>query len=159
MEKERNQIAVAFRPDILGAAIVRWRVLIEPRTRRTLAVVFRRPRIPRKTLGRNLNKSFTVEEPATIGRAEHGNDLALNADVTNFLGCPHNLPFKSSPHRCPENVNRRCGHSRGRCQINGNSRSRLSERRNAASCSKVMRFRETTAVACFEKPQRRRDLG
>lgn len=53
--------------------------------------------IPRKTLGRNLNKSFTVEKPTTIGRAEHGNDLALNADVTNFLGCPHNLPFKFPP--------------------------------------------------------------
>lgn len=64
---------------------------------RTRSSSFCRPRIPRKTLGRNLNKSFTVEEPATIGRAEHGNDLALNADVTNFLGCPHNLPFKSSP--------------------------------------------------------------
>lgn len=78
--------------------IIQCRDLIGPRTRtggRSSSLC--RPRIPRKTLGRNLNKSFTVEEPATIGRAEHGNDLALNADVTNFLGCPHNLPFKSSP--------------------------------------------------------------
>lgn len=79
--------------------IIQCRDLIGPRNSdgRTRSSSFCRPRIPRKTLGRNLNKSFTVEEPATIGRAEHGNDLALNADVTNFLGCPHNLPFKSSP--------------------------------------------------------------
>lgn len=82
-------------------------------------------RIPRKTLGRNLNKSFTVEEPTTIGRAEHENDLALNADVTNFLGCPHNLPFKSSPIAVQKTL-ADAPNSSDRHQINGTLRSDLS---------------------------------
>jgi len=107
--------------------IVRSRDLIGPRTRTSKRSSFCRARISRKSPGRNLNKSFTVEEPATIGRAEHGNDLALYADVTNFLGCPHNLPFKSSPVGVQKTLtDAPCGCDR--CQINGTSRPRLSER-------------------------------
>ena len=52
-----------------------------------------------ETLGRIPNKNFTVEGTATKEIKEQGNNLMLNADVTNFLDCPQNLPFKSSS--CP----------------------------------------------------------